>query len=348
MGNLAAINQRIKERGLDSRFEMDYSFCNFFKPEERADIASRIRVIRKMALADFIFVEDYTPILNAISFPADVEVVQVWHAGYGFKLVGFGRFGIEGSPNPYTAGHRKYTHALVGNEHLKEIYSEVFGVPESCLLPTGMPRLEHFLDEELRAEAMDEFERRFPQAKGKHVVLFAPTYRGGDQASAHYNFNQLDFGKLAEFCNDSNSVILFKMHRFIKDRVPIPAQFANTLIDAGGGDINKLFYGTDVLVTDYSSCFYDFLLLRRPVVFFPYDLDYYAATRGIHRPVEEMAPGAVCMNMQELVSKLTELVERPETQQLPAMLIDRNIESDRLASDRVIDYLLLSDKSALD
>ena len=54
------------------------------------------------------------------------------------------------------------------------------------------------------------------------------------------------------------------------------------------------------------------------------------------------------MNMQELVSKLTELVERPETQQLPAMLIDRNIESDRLASDRVIDYLLLSDKSALD
>ncbi len=348
MGNLAAINQRLKERGLDGEFTIDYSFRNIFKQGGASKVSDTVKVLKKMAQADFIFVEDYTPILNGIDFPPEVEIIQVWHAGYGFKLVGFGRFGISGSPNPYRAGHRRYTHALVGNEHLKEIYSEVFGIPESCMLPTGMPRLEHFLDADVRAEAEREFEMRFPQAAGKHVVLFAPTYRGKDQETAHYNFDQLDFDGLAKFCEETNSVVLFKMHRFIEEPVPIPPQYADVMMDASGGDINRLYYKTDVLVTDYSSCFYDYLLLGRPVVFFPYDLDYYSATRGIHRPVEDVAPGAVCMNSAELVEKLTEMVQHPETQELSPMLIDRNSESDKLASDRVIDYLLLGDEKAME
>lgn len=348
MGNLAAIHQRLQERGLDSEFAVDYSFRNIFKQGGAAKVGDTVKVLKKMAQADYIFVEDYTPILNSVNFPPEVEITQVWHAGYGFKLVGFGRFGISGSPNPYAAGHRKYTHALVGNSHLKEIYAEVFGIPESCMLPTGMPRLEHFLDAEVRTEAEREFEERFPQAAGKHVVLFAPTYRGKDQESAHYSFDQLDFDALAKFCEATNSVVLFKMHRFIEEPVPIPPQYADIMMDASGGDINRLYYKADVLVTDYSSCFYDYLLLGRPVVFFPYDLDYYAATRGIHRPVEDVAPGAVCMNSAELVEKLTEMVQHPETQQLSPMLVDRNSQSSKLASDRVIDYLLLGDKTAMD
>ncbi len=348
MGNLAAIDQRLKERGLGGQFTVEYSFRNIFKQEGAAKVADTVSVLKKMARADFIFVEDYTPILNSINFPPEVEITQVWHAGYGFKLVGFGRFGISGSPNPYAAGHRKYTHALVGNGHLKEIYAEVFGIPESCMLPTGMPRLEHFLDDDVRAAAEREFEEKFPQAAGKHVVLFAPTYRGKDQKSAHYQFDQLDFDALAQFCYDTNSVVLFKMHRFIEEPVPTPGQYADVMMDASGGDINRLYYKTDVLVTDYSSCFYDYLLLGRPVVFFPYDLDYYAATRGIHRPVADVAPGAVCMDSQELVQRLTEMVLHPETQQLSPMLVDRNSEGEKLASDRVIDYLLLGDKRAMD
>ena len=52
--------------------------------------------------------------------------------------------------------------------------------------------------------------------------------------------------------------------------------------------------------------------------------------------------------MTSTSEKLTEMVQHPETQQLSPMLVDRNSQSSKLASDRVIDYLLLGDKTAMD
>ena len=94
-----------------------------------------------------------------------------------------------------------------------------------------------------------------------------------------------------------------------------------------------------MLITDYSSCFYDYLLLKRPILFYVYDKALYSATRGVHRPIDQVAPGIVCNDFNELTTALSK-----EQLELPAaadMLIDNCLTNTELASDMVIDHILL-------
>ena len=339
-GNLAAIDQRLEERGLGAQFEITRSARNIFSGKQ--NVLEWLRTLSLIARQDYVFVEDYVPIFAAINLDARTKLVQVWHAGFGFKLVGFGRFGIDSSPNPFASCHRKYTWALVGNEQLRDVYAEVFGIEHAALLATGMPRLDHFLDDERLARCKAAFAAQFPQYTGKKIILFAPTYRGANQKEAHYDFGRVDFAALADFCRKTNSAVLFKMHRFIDAAVPLPPGTEDVFADASAGDINDLMPSTDVLVTDYSSCFYDYLLLDRPVVFYAYDEAYYAATRGVHRPLAEIAPGLVCHTFDELMTALDDACAgRSPLPAVRAMLVDRATERFGLASDRVIDFVLL-------
>lgn len=338
MDNLEAIDKRMKERGLDKEFEVSYSFRNIFK-SERQNPFKWISVITKIAMQDYIFVDDYVPVFSFLKLNKKTTLVQTWHAGFGFKLVGFGRFGINGSPHPIQSCHRKYTYGIVGNNNLKEIYSEVWGIDKDSLLATGMPRLEHFLDEDLIKEKRKFFYENYPEFKNKRVINFAPTYRGSNQYNAYYDYSKLDFDKLTAYCKKTNSVFIFGKHHFIKEEIPIKKEHEGYLYDFSKYKLNDTFYITDVLITDYSSCFYDFLLLKKPVIFYTYDKAIYSSTRGVHRPIDKVAPGIVCETFDELLNALDSTNKKDF--EIKDFLIDKCLTNEMLASDQIIDYVLL-------
>ena len=338
--NMLAIDTRLRERGLDQRFKLSYDFHNIFG--RRQDPVRWLKTITKVACQDFVFVDDYVPMFGFLKLHPKTKLIQVWHAGFGFKLVGYGRFGIDGSPHPFVSCHRKYDWALVGNEHLREVYSEVFGIEEEALLATGMPRLDHFLDPGHIEACWNAFFDAHPDMAGRRIVLFAPTYRGLKQQDAHYDYDQLDLGRLHDWCVRTNSAVIFKQHHFISEPWPIPDEYRDRMIELSGESLNDLMYVADVLVTDYSSCFYDYLLLGRPVLFFTYDRARYCATRGVHRPVDEVAPGRVCDSFDELMDAF----ETGDFGDVDAadMLRDKAADRDGLASDKVIDFILLGNE----
>lgn len=339
MDNLEAIDTRLKERGLDKEYKISYSFRNIFDKNKRQNPFEWIKVITKIAKNGYIFVDDYVPIFSFLNLNKKTVLVQVWHAGFGFKLVGYGRFGITGSPRPIESCHRKYTYGLIGNENLKEIYSEVWGIEKEALLPTGMPRLEHFLDKDIIEKKRKEFYEAYPNLEGKTIITFAPTYRGSSQLNAYYDYDKIDFDKLYKYCKDTNSAVAFGKHHFIKQEIPIKEEYKDLIYDMSQYKLNDLFYVTDVLITDYSSCFYDFLLLNKPVLFYVYDKAYYSATRGVHRPIDDVAPGKVCETFEELLDALynKDYGEKKKAD----FLIDNCISNKKLASDQVIDYVIL-------
>ena len=338
MDNLEAINNRMIERGLDKEYKISYSFRNIFKSKKQSPI-QWLKTLTKVACQDYIFVDDYVPIFSSIKLHKKTVLVQVWHAGFGFKLVGYGRFGINGSPHPYESCHRKYTYGIIGNNNLKEIYSEVWGIEKESLLATGMPRLEHFLDKEVQDKAKNKLYKDFPQFKGKKVINFAPTYRGSNQFDAYYDYSKLDFDKLAKYCKENNAVFIFGKHHFIRDEIPIKKEHEKYLYDLSKYKLNDTFYITDVLITDYSSCFYDFLLLKKPIIFYTYDQAIYSSTRGVHRPVDKVAPGIICHTFDELIKEL----EKPSKVEDKVLdfLIDKSVNNKMLASDQIIDYIIL-------
>lgn len=341
-GNLKAIYERMVERELDKQYVLDQSFRNIFT--KRQNPLDWLYTVSKIATHDYIFVEDYVPVLGFLNLDKRTVVVQTWHAGFGFKSVGYGRFGLEGSPNPFQSCHRKYTYGLVGNEHLKEIYSEVFGIEKEALLPTGMPRLSNFLNDEIRKETRERLYQEMPFLKERYVITFAPTYRGNNQKEAYYDMNRIDEKRLNEFCEKHNAVILFKFHPFLKGKKLLSEKYNQNLIELPEQNLNDLFYITDILITDYSSCFYDYILLEKPVLFYVYDEEQYSATRGVHRPVSKVAPGIICKSFEELMVALEK--SEYERIEIPEFMLDKCIEKEgKTASDQVIDEIILGKRN---
>ncbi|WP_313477365.1 CDP-glycerol glycerophosphotransferase family protein [Microbacterium sp.] len=335
-GNLLRIRDRIYERGLGARFDMRFSFRTLDQvtPEGTARLAS------DLAAADIILVDDYFPLLNKVALRDDQKLIQVWHAGSGFKSVGYSRFGSYGSPR-LTDTHRKYTFAICGSTHLVPVYAEVFGIPENAVIPTGLPRIDSFLDPIRSEHVKADFARSYPQLDGKKKILFAPTFRGEGANTAFYDYSQLDFTRIYEMCGDEY-VFLMRMHHFIPGEPPIPQEYADRIVDFSHfPDGNDLLHSVDILITDYSSILYEFSLLQRPMLFFAYDKDIYSATRGFHRDYEDMAPGKVCETFDELIEAIeTGNFEEDKIERFRQENFDH---IDTHSSDRVIDQLILDD-----
>ena len=95
--------------------------------------------------------------------------------------------------------------------------------------------------------------------------MFAPTYRGQNRKTANYPYELIDFEGLYRYAQKNDAVVLFKMHPWVPGDVPIEEKYADRFFSMNTyPNINELFYVTDLLITDYSSSMYEFLLMEKP------------------------------------------------------------------------------------
>lgn len=336
-GNLKYIHDRLIERGLDKQFKLTCTFR--IAVGTNNSFVSWFKTIDRIARQDYIFVDDYAPVFGLIDLRPDTKLIQVWHAGEGFKSVGYSRFGMPRSPYPVKNCHKKYDYAITGSERLVDVYSEVFGLPRDKVLPLGMARLDNYLDKEVIESKTAEFYEAHPECKDKKLILFAPTFRGANQKAAYYDYNRIDMDAVYDFCGNEY-IWAFKMHPFVKDKPPIDDKYKDRIIDLGYyKNINDLYYVSDILITDYSSAYFEYSLLKRPVLFYTYDREIYEITRGVHKPILESAPGKVCDSFEDLMKALeTKDYDIEKT----IKFYEENFgEYDGKAADRIIDTIIL-------
>lgn len=337
-GNLLALDNRLKERGLDKIYHISYSFSKTLQQSKWKTLLVWSRLLWLIAGQDIIFVDDYVPIFKTIRLKSDTRLVQLWHAGVGFKSVGYSRFGRQGSPHPTDSCHRRYDYAVVGGKGLIDVYEEVFGIPKERILPYGLARLDGYLDQERIRAYRENFYQKYPGLKDRKIILFAPTYRGKTQDEAFYPADWIPQDKAAALCGDQYA-FCYKMHPFIKEKVMIDENFGQCIYDfSEEGDINELFYVTDILITDFSSNIYEFSLQRKPIIFYAPDKDYYQLTRGVHRTLDE-APGPVCTNFDEVIDLIEN--QRFEEEKLDDFIKESFDMHGKYAGDLLIDNLIL-------
>jgi CDP-ribitol ribitolphosphotransferase len=338
-GNLKVIHDRMRERGLDRKLEL----LMLFKPSitARRSAFDRLRLAWLLAMADVILLDDYQPAVYSVDYPPDVRVIQVWHAWGAFKTVGYSRVGKPGGPNPWSRVHKTYTHATVSSQHEMPFYAEAFGIPEDRVIPTGVPRMDRFLDPERRERGRRAALAAFPAAEAATTVLFAPTFRGSGARGAYYDTDLLDLAALHAVCVEKDAIVLFKMHPFVTERLAIPEELRDRLIDASDTRVvvNDLLRITDLLITDYSSIVFEYATLRRPMLFFAYDLDEYTATRDFYVPYEEFVPGRIVRTFAELLAAMRS--DDFQVQKLDAFVQRYFARLDGSATDRIIDQLIL-------
>lgn len=340
--NMAAIYSRMQERGLDQELKIDFSLRN------TEDLVyskySSARMIAKIGRADVIIVDDHIPFFNNFMLNPDVVLIQVWHAGAGFKGVGYSRWGHYGCPGVFSC-HRQYTYCISGSKEINHFFSEQFGILDEQIIPTGMPRMDAYLDPETRKEATARIYEQYPAIKGRSVILFAPTYRGQNRQNAYYPYELIDFEGLYRYAEKHNAAVLFKMHPWVDGDVPIDDRYRDRFYSVNDyPNINELFYITDLLITDYSSSMYEFLLMNKPMLFFPFDKNQYSVSRGFHRDYDSNVPGKICYTFSEILDALEH--EDFEFEKVGSMLSKYFDKVDTHNCDRVIDWLILGNLPA--
>ena len=259
-------------------------------------------IARKLRSAKYIFLEDVYNYLQFYTPLPGQEIIQLWHAEGAYKKFGFSRTEKDLKVSP---GHRKYTKAIVSAESIRGCYAEGYGISEDKVIATGIPRTDIFYDEEWRAEVRKRFLTAHPEIGDRKIIFLAPTYRGTKVPLADYDMSKVPVSRMRELYGDEY-VLVTKMHPAAYNNMKLKGR---TLGDGSGfwidvsdvRDVNDILPAADLLITDYSSIIFDWLLLDRPIIYYVFDRDEYAGDRGLYYPFEDYVYGAVAQTQDELI-----------------------------------------------
>lgn len=338
-GNEKFIYDRMIERGLDKRYKFRFDFKASIN--QSRSVWKMARFAYYLATSDVILIDDYYPEIYKVDYPKHIKILQVWHACGAFKSLGFERLGKPGAPPFNTRVHKCYTHVPVSSYHSAKHHAEGFAIDESKFYPVGIPRTDIFFDEEYkkatRERMLDEFA---PCRNANKVYLYAPTFRGDNATNAYFPFDKFDLDRWGEFLEKENSVLIVKLHPFVSQRVEIPPKYKDRILDATDyREVNDILFIVDVLITDYSSIIYEMSLLKKPMLFFAFDRRYYEATRDFYEPYEELVPGKIVTDFDELIEALEK--QDYDFHKMDAFIKKNFTYTDGKATDRVIDQLII-------
>lgn len=133
------------------------------------------------------------------------------------------------------------------------------------------------------------------------IFLYAPTWR--DNNTDIFIDSKIDLQELNNLLKNNNSILLLKFHYLTKVEINSKGLDNIRVVDPKT-DINKVLSISDCLITDYSSTFYDYLYLDRPIIFFPYDIDEYVSCRDLYFNYKESLPGNISYNYVELLNEI--------------------------------------------
>ena len=274
--------------------------------------------MKYLATSRYILLEDLVHATAHMKVRKGQELIQLWHGPGAFKKFGHSRESTD--LKRIHKGYKKYAKAIVSAEAIRPCYAEAFSISIDKVKATGFPRTDEFFDTSLQKEKKEQLYQKYPFLKEKKVILFAPTYRGTQIKDAHYDLDKLDLEKIYQNLHE-NYVFLFKWHpllymnnqlKNIQDyNIQEHPDFYYDLSDER--DINDLLLVADILITDYSSVIFDYVLLNKPVIYFTYDYDEYVNQgRGLYFPFEEYVYGTVATNDDELLQAIQEEKMEPE------------------------------------
>ena len=253
---------------------------------------------------------------------ADQIVLQTWH-GTPFKRIGYDLEHLDNDFRSlkelqafYGREIRKFHYFLSPSPFASERFRSAWRM-EDCgkagiILESGYPRNDILFH--ASSGDIDRIRRKIfgggnlpcgDLLRGKTVVLYAPTYRQGQHASGAAPWQpELDFDRLQRDLGE-NVIFLIRAHYFVTEQLDF-SKYAGFLFDVSGpDDISELYLISDILVTDYSSAMFDYANLRRPMIFYMYDLEHYREkSNGFYFDPEEELPGPIVRTQEELTDAI--------------------------------------------
>lgn len=237
------------------------------------------------------------------------KIVQLWH-GKGMKKTGYdSSYSTKTRSKFLQPGFFAPLHRLISTSpYTTNLMCSTFGVPRDKIIEAGLPRDDVLFDSIKGADidAHSELKERINELlkQGvKKILLYAPTFRpdGSNPLSS------LDMLQLETILAEYDYHLILSLHpKFArKEHTRSVDSIRISYIDSGW-DIYPYLKNIDILITDYSSLYIDFLLLDKPMIFYTYDFATYSNQMGLHDDYLKLTPGPHPTTFTELLSSIIE------------------------------------------
>lgn len=225
------------------------------------------------------------------------EWMNTWHGAMNYKRIGYNC--LPSLPTfeklVYRLENRQPDFFLSGSHFFTQNTACSFELDERVFLPTGLPRNDIFFS----VQNLEKVRAKYSLCEEQRICLFAPTFRKGTQSDTFgIEFDRIRHALTSRFGGEW--VILFRNHNFVRDKLA-----DNRVIDVSSHhDMQELLYITDVLISDYSSCMYDFCLTKRPAFVYASDLHYYTTEdRNFAYPISQW-PYPIAYSNEDLIRNI--------------------------------------------
>ncbi|MGN0466230.1 MAG: CDP-glycerol:glycerophosphate glycerophosphotransferase [Lachnospiraceae bacterium] len=234
--------------------------------------------------------------------------LETWH-GTPLKKLVFDMEDVYSASPTYKAEvysqSRKWDYLVSDNPFSTEVFQSCFMFPREKILEYGYPRND-LMHHPKKDKIAERIRKKVGVPEGKKTILYAPTWRDDEYyGKGQYKFQlQLDLRRLREEFGDEY-VILLRTHYFIADSLDVTGVEDFAINVSKYSDITELYLISDICITDYSSVFFDYANLKRPILFFTYDLEKYRdVLRGFYIDIEKEIPGPLLYTNDEVIDAI--------------------------------------------
>ncbi len=249
-----------------------------------------------------------------------IKIVLLWH-GTPLKKISYDNIFVKPSKlrkylNSFFPFWRqdfsKYAITSTANT-VSRSFSTAFKVPIENIMVTGYPRNDVLFSKE---NTNSKIMKTIRSIKSNHykIGIYMPTWRPEKYSIA--KILQNDIESLNKNLEKLKTVLLIKLHfmdlQLIND---LKTDYSN-IIFIKDEDIQQDIYPvlphTDFLITDYSSVYFDYLLLNKPIIFTPFDMDDYLKDRDFYYDYKDVTPGPIAKNWDDVINAIKDINDNPK------------------------------------
>lgn len=178
----------------------------------------------------------------------------------------------------------------------------------------------------------------------KKTILYAPTFRLGEKTNL-FPFDDFMPDELLNLLEKQDAYLMMRCHMSelnqFNDKILLSSDRIIVADQKMFPSVDSILGYTDILITDYSSIYFDFLLLNRPIIFLPYDLDQYTGSRGLNFDFDTNAPGVKPDNNSSFINSLKIYFEVPSTDEAERIRVRNKFNkfTDDKSSERIIEKI---------
>lgn len=235
-------------------------------------------------------------------------MLETWH-GTPLKKLVFDMDDVHSANPKYKQivykQSRKWDYLLSDNPFSTDRFESCFMYDRDKILELGYPANDPLYASDLKEKAT-ELKKRMGIPLDKKVLLYAPTWRDDNSYGAgEYKFElALDLNRLQKELGDEY-VVLLRMHYWIVDKLDL-SELTDFVVNVSDySDITDIYIVSDICMTDYSSVFFDYANLQRPILFYMYDLEKYRdVLRGFYLDIEKELPGPILTDNEQVLAAL--------------------------------------------